>query len=208
MLNILRNSGNKVFTYFVFDGIIIKSQVLHDMVFNTSKSGVSKMTGPVRVTVHHDQGLRPSGRGRTNREERAAYDDELRRLVPHVAEVVRRRLRDVETRAEAATKTKQEDVTVDQRPYASPARQSATLFVEIQLNSVGPFQAASNDLRLLIAGDILCWLGYHPRVATYLEINLVFVPMSGMRVLFNGRDLRDSWGEDTEPDIGYQIPST
>jgi hypothetical protein len=166
------------------------------------------MAGPVRVTIHYDQDLRPSGRGRTNREERAAYDGELRRLVPHVVEAVRQRLCDVETRAETATRTKQEDVTVDQRPYASPARQSATLFVEIQLNSVGPYQAASDDLRLLIAGDILCWLGYHPRVAACLEINLVFVPMSGMRVLFNGRGLRDSWGGATEPDIGYQIPST
>ncbi len=166
------------------------------------------MAGPVRITVHYDQSLRPTGRGRTNRERRAAYDNELRRLVPHVLEVVRQRLRDVETKAEVATKTKQEDVTVDQQPYTMPARQSATLFVEIQLNSAGPYRAASDDLRMVIAGDILCWLGYYPRVASCLEINLVFVPMSGLRVLFDGRDLRDSWGEATESDIGSQIPST
>lgn len=166
------------------------------------------MASPVRITVYYDQSQRPSGRGHTNRQKRNAYDNELSRLVPHVIKVVRGRLNNVEAAANAATKTSWPDMTVDLHSYVAPARQSDTLFVEILLNSVGPYETASDDLRTQIAADILSWLGYYARVASYLEINLMFVPMSGMRVLFNGRSLSDSWGEASEPDVGSQVPAS
>lgn len=165
------------------------------------------MAGPVRITVHYED-LRPTGRCRTEREERAAYDRELRVLIPQVTHDVLRRLNTIEEEAGSSTRTRPTDITTAHSPFVAPARQPGTLFVEICLNASGPYQAHSDYLRTKIAGDILCWLGYHPRLGDQLEINLMFVPMSGMRVLFNGRSIRHSWGETTEPDVGSQVPAT
>jgi hypothetical protein len=166
------------------------------------------MAGPVRITVRYDGSLRLTGRGRKNREERAAYDRELRVLIPELGGDVQRRLNTIEKETESPTRTRPADITIDSSPFTASTRQPHTLFVEICLNANGPYQANGDYLRTKLAGDILCWLGYHPRLGSSLEINLMFVPMSGMRVLFDGRSLRDSWGEATEPDVGSQVPAT
>jgi hypothetical protein len=166
------------------------------------------MAGPVRITVRYDESLRPTGRGRTNREKRAAYDRELRVLISEITGDVQRRLNTIEKETESPTRTGPVDIAIDSSPFTASTRQPHTLFVEVSLNANGPYQANSDYLRTKLAGDVLCWLGYHPRLGDHLEINLMFVPMSGMRVLFNGRSIRDSWGEATEPNIGDEVPAT
>jgi hypothetical protein len=153
--------------------------------------------------------LRPEGRRSKQRQAAQRYDNDLMRVSAQIRTLVRANLNAINGDL-TSSPLSPDDITLECQPFSEFDQYPDALVIEVRLDDDNEtYRSASDRIRRMIALDILHWLHSYPDTPglefDILEVNLVFVPMSGLRVQLNQRTIQHSWGEPYEPPRGCKL---